>query len=950
MYHHLVPSTAEAAKRSIWLDEKEEGNVYYAMASYKEAEYTDSKGKRRRRTQDNVDQLKCFWIDMDCKGKGTDYANQRDALLDIKRFCDTTNTPLPTLTINSGYGIHAYWVLDNAIGSDEWTATATRWRSTLDAHGIKHDPSCTTDSARILRPVETMNRKAGKDPQEVRLIGSVRSTITLEAFSSRLLGCSSGALPLSTSPFAGADLSLNDAATASVEYDASSIKEIVKECSLIKAVGHVGGNVSEPLWHKTLGVVRFTTEGDWAIHVFSKGHPSYTPEDTEAKSAAWNADGPPSCEVLRRESTLEMPEHCRSCKHFGSIKGPIQLGRSKVMMVETVKVLTQAGIVEKAVEIGALPPSMHGKFKWESDKLWRNLVDKDKSKAAGEDVFEWQPFCDFLLFPSSYYNDADEKQQTVWTLREREGCFKEFQLTGGAVGSGGQAMFKELGERGVTASTPGSKPHMEAYITAWANEIKRSSSCVETFLRFGWHDEEFLLGTTMYQPDGATREVRVSKDASRMTKYLTPTGDLERWKALVAEAYNHANMEQYQFIMGAGFGSILMPFMNVGGGTVLSAVSYTTGQGKTTAMRNAFGIYGCPDENTPVTLSRSSVTHKGVFAIAGLLHNLPVILDETTNIDGKELSDIVYTWSQGQPRIRLVGSGELAAVGFGWSGVMLSSSNKPMTGIIAGAKPGADAELARLIEFDCSSTKKLTKDKADPVFSELRQHYGVAGPVFIQWVVENTAEVKKMLADTQRMLDAKLGFSGENRFWSAGYTVAIVGLVIAKRLGLVQFDLKGVVSWVEHHVNAMRSEISDNVSTPNELFGRMLNEVSQGILVTDIEGGRGSGGKEPYIIKEPKGQYTGRAILQTGIAYLSRPAVHNWCNEKQVDMKAIMQAGVDAGWVMSLEPEKRYPGKGTNFAMGQHWCFMLDWARLENSTQSAPMLAEVVKMINKGGK
>ena len=245
---------------------------------------------------------------------------------------------------------------------------------------------------------------------------------------------------------------------------------------------------------------------------------------------------------------------------------------------------------------------------------------------------------------------------------------------------------------------------------------------------------------------------------------------------------------------------------------------------------------------------------------------------------------------------------------------------------------------------------QLKKDRADPVFSELRQHYGVAGPVFIRWVVEHADEVKKMLTDTQRMLDAKLGLSGENRFWSAGYTVAVVGLVIAKRLGLVQFDLKGVVSWVECHVKDMRGEIAENVSTPNELFGRMLNEVSQGILVTDIEGGRGSGGKEPYIIKEPKGQYTGRAILQTGVAYLSRPAIHNWCNEKQVDMKAVMQAGVDAGWVLSMEPEKRYPGKGTNFAMGQSWCFVLDWSRLENSTQSSPMLAEVIKMINKGGK
>jgi hypothetical protein len=69
-----------------------------------------------------------------------------------------------------------------------------------------------------------------------------------------------------------------------------------------------------------------------------------------------------------------------------------------------------------------------------------------------------------------------------------------------------------------------------------------------------------------------------------------------------------------------------------------------------------------------------------------------------------------------------------------------------------------------------------------------------------------------------------------------------------------------------------------------------------------------------------------------------------------VDMKAVMQAGLEAGWVLSLQTDKRYPGKGTSFAMGQVRCFHLDWARLENSTQSAPMLAEVVKMMNKGGK
>ena len=167
------------------MDAKSPGNVYFALASYKQKEYRDAAGKKKQRTQENVDKLKCFWADLDCKGKGTDYADQQEAILDIKRLCEATGLPLPTI-INSGYGIHAYWVLDASIDGMLWQATANRFRATLDEHHIKHDSSCTTDSARILRPVGTHNRKEGAEPREVRLVGPARDPISLEEFSSKL--------------------------------------------------------------------------------------------------------------------------------------------------------------------------------------------------------------------------------------------------------------------------------------------------------------------------------------------------------------------------------------------------------------------------------------------------------------------------------------------------------------------------------------------------------------------------------------------------------------------------------------------------------------------------------------------------------------------------------------------------------------------------------------------
>lgn len=944
MKHHLMHRAEDAAKRIKWRDEDPETNLYYAMASFKQAEYEDSKGKRRRRTQENVDRLKCFWIDLDCKGKTGDYADQKEAILDIVRLCAETGLQKPTLVVNSGYGIHAYWVLDEAISGVEWTAVADRWRATLDAHNIRHDSSCTTDAARILRPVGTGNKKPGAAPRDVKLIGQVGAVTSLKTFSEALSGT---IMPVSgpIRSFGDVDLSLNEQGMDVVEHRPSSIIEIVKECSLLRTIGKVGGNVSEPIWHRTLGVLKFTVEAEQAIHTFSKGHPGYDYYATVEKTAAWRAD-PTSCEEMHKVSASELPGHCQNCQHRGSIKGPLQLGYPKVMITEVARTVTATGFTESVVEVSALPPSMEGRFKWDAGKLWRNTVDKEASKGLSEPVFSWQVFCDMLFYPTGHFRDMEEKHQMIWTVREREGVYREFVLTGGSLGAGGQPLFRELGENGVTSKN-GGKPDMEAYIAHWASEIKRNAAATETYMRFGWHGNSFLLGDTMYTPVGSEK-VKVGADAAAMVKYFEPHGDIETWTKLVDEAYNHNGMEPYQFLIGSAFGSILVPFMNVAGGSITSAISYGTGQGKTTACKVGFGVYGCPDENTQVTLSRSSVTHKGIFAIAGILHNIPVIVDEMTNIDGKELSDIVYTWSQGQPRIRLMGSGELAPIGFGWSGTMMQSSNKPMTTIIASAKPGADAELARLVEFDCSGVKKLPKDKADKLFKSLKKQYGVAAQIYVPWVVQNIDEVKTLLERTQLAIDRKFGLTGENRYWSANYTVAIVGLMIAKRLKLINFDLQSTMLWCESQSKSMRGEISASTSSSEELFSMMLNDLAPGIVVTDIEGGRGAGGKDAYVIKEPNSKYTGRAILDTGLAYLMQPAVFEWCSKKQVDPKAMISAAHERGWVKSLVSEKRYPGKGTNFAMGQTRCFILDWALLENSSQTAPHLAEVVHLMNTG--
>ena len=84
-------------------------NAYYGLATFNES---------NSRKVTNVNELKSFFLDLDC-GESKDYPSQNDALQDLRRFCKELKLPKPLL-VNSGRGVHVYWILDEALGVDEW--------------------------------------------------------------------------------------------------------------------------------------------------------------------------------------------------------------------------------------------------------------------------------------------------------------------------------------------------------------------------------------------------------------------------------------------------------------------------------------------------------------------------------------------------------------------------------------------------------------------------------------------------------------------------------------------------------------------------------------------------------------------------------------------------------------------------------------------------------------
>ena len=112
-------------------------NVYFALSTFNEG---------NSRKADNVRNIKSFFLDLDC-GPTKEFATQETALTALKQFCHANTLPRPTI-VNSGRGVHIYWILKEAVCLADWLPVAEQLKALCAKHDFKADPHVTADAAR----------------------------------------------------------------------------------------------------------------------------------------------------------------------------------------------------------------------------------------------------------------------------------------------------------------------------------------------------------------------------------------------------------------------------------------------------------------------------------------------------------------------------------------------------------------------------------------------------------------------------------------------------------------------------------------------------------------------------------------------------------------------------------------------------------------------------------
>jgi hypothetical protein len=150
-------------------------DVYFALATFNDTV---------SRKVTNVEALKAFFLDLDC-GPSKDFANQVEAIAALRTFCKANKLPRPAM-VNSGYGVHVYWFLTEAVDLDTWLPVAEKLKALCAAQGFRADPSVTADAARILRVPDTTNYKYGVEKQVAVLASDGVNAVDFSVFSALL--------------------------------------------------------------------------------------------------------------------------------------------------------------------------------------------------------------------------------------------------------------------------------------------------------------------------------------------------------------------------------------------------------------------------------------------------------------------------------------------------------------------------------------------------------------------------------------------------------------------------------------------------------------------------------------------------------------------------------------------------------------------------------------------
>lgn len=867
-------------------------NVFFGVAKF-----VDGSGRKKT----NVLSVKSLWLDLDCgpdkakKNPNTNrpdgYASQEKALIALMEFTTTVGLPKPII-VDSGRGLHVYWPFEKAVTPDVWQHTAARLRELCEIHELYADPAC-FEPARVLRVPGTMNFK-GKEPLPVTVIQTAGATPFEEI--NDILGVKE--IP-QVSIVPKTELSaLSQQLQDNFESSFAAIMQRGADgCAQLNDCYANRASLSEPRWFSALSIAKFCRDRDKAIHRMSADHPDYDPNKTEQKLS--HILGPHRCETFEAQN----PGGCAGCPHKGKIGSPITLGKQlveaqpedNVVLAPSAKDPASAPVTHN---IPTYPPPFvrgkHGGIYLMPDK---EAEDQTPVLIYGDD-----------LYISRRMRDPINGEVALVKLHTPMDGVKEFIVSNEAMVADKKEMLKALAREGVSLFGAKKTERLSQYMSMSFEQLRRTKKVEMMRTQFGWTDNysKFIIGDkeitaqgTFYSPPSSITE--------ELAQHFVTAGTFDKWKE-VFDLYGRPGYEAHAFGAAMAFAA---PLFHMSGhrGALVNLLNPDSGTGKTTVLHMCNSVWGHPE----YLCAKQDDTFNAKVQKIGVYNSIPPTFDEMTNTTEKELSSLAYLIAQGEGKDRMKGaSNELRKNLTKWRTIALCSSNESFYEKLKGLKNKPDGELMRIVELQIDRVTgpgALDLEYAKGMFDrQLRENYGHAGPIYIQYVVSNYEEVKRLFQSTEAIVDSKLQLSQRERFWSGLCTAVSTALVIMTRLGLCDWDIGRINRWMRPMVEGLRSQTASPLDNDLNILGDFINRHSQHLLIVDDGVDRRSNLKGIPLL-EPRLDTKIRYEPDTKRLYIVAKAFKQDCTNSHINYTNTLSKLKERG--ILIDTENKRMNKGT---------------------------------------
>lgn len=909
--HTACSSIEELAHRIAHLEANTVQNIYYATAGYRE-EFVDrpvrdhetggTKVKRQYRIKENVKLVKSYWLDLDVgvaePGKAAKYPDQSAAVLALAEFLKQTKLPMPMI-VSSGYGIHVYWPLTNSVLPGQWRATALQLKELTVGLGMLTDTTRTADEASVLRPVGTSNRKVKEGVAAAVPVICVTPAAPTDhgLFHAAILAALKEHKIDVVDTDRNAKLKVNpeDMIVPVGGFQKVSAVKVADRCQQIRLFRETGG-VSEPHWYRSIQIMPHTIEGEALAHEWSAKHKEYTQPATEAKLAQIRGMGPTLCSTFETAN----PEGCKNCPFAGKISTPLQLG----MVVEEAPAPKVKEIVdgeEREVEL----PQPPWPFKRGTGDQPGLYIEIDQGVPVR--------FYPYDLYPYIIVNDEGKKEGSVglrhWLPREG---WRDFNVRLELI----ESPREFLGKMRNNFVNPENGKYMVTYMDAYLRELQDKQKIKQLHTKMGWlPDHSFLLGAKMFTAKGTYPAGLSATVSTKIVNSYHAKGTIEAWTEAI-QKFDRPGLESHLFSILIGYGAPL--FKLTGHGGAIAAMLGETNAGKTLSARAMASIYGNFD---PFKAGKSDTFNARIERL-GMLSNLPVYLDETTNIKAEDVSELMYQISQGVGRTRLRSDSTVREAAE-WSTIVLTSGNRSMVGRLMEAKVDPEAELVRLFEYTVPKHKWFEADMPG-IYEVLDVNYGHSGEKYISHLVRLGEDDVK--AEVRRMgehFSKAVGFEGKERFWYALVACVLYGMWLAcasgaLKLADVNATYQRLWKWCVEQVVRQRTAVNDNKVNAAEALSMFLSaHLADRLVVLENKTGLG----EVMVIKPPAahGELLVEYNQSKALINIDQNAIRNWFNKNQLNAHQI-KTDLLAEKIMVDHGARDYKvtmGRGTQFKAGQ---------------------------------